>query len=173
MKKKYTRLRCCTNCILDRFMDSLSVIEVPCSLLEIGFGANKHTGRTIMEKAPKVTWFGIDPKWDDHADRGIAHGTAGKMPYEDNSFEWVIAINSMEHWGNYDKYEDCMSEIHRILAPGATFYAITPMNSHACKPFVNNDINGVSNMLSGYSSVYMKRWGEDNKEYMLETWAVK
>lgn len=176
VKKPYSRLRRCTNCLLNVFANEIK--DKKANLLEIGFGANRVTGRQIMRLSNQgIKWFGIDPKWDNHPEERIYNGTCAKMLFDDNSFDYVIAVNSMEHWGNYDAYEQCMKEILRVVDTGGQLYVLVPMASHGCKPFINDDIEGVRALFKEWCYVDMRCWRNDldekDKEYMLEIMAIK
>jgi SAM-dependent methyltransferase len=174
--KPYSRLRRCTNCLFNAFLNGIKDKEA--DLLEIGFGANKHTGVEIMERSEnRIRWFGLDPAWADHPERGIHHGSCGAMPFTDNTFDYVIALNSMEHWGYYDDYEGCMEEIKRVLHKEGMFYSITPMNSHGCSIFKKNRVDEVLGLYKGFSKLDFSYWKNDrdvdDNEYILEVKAIK
>lgn len=55
----------------------------------------------------------------------IVHGYAEELPYEDGSFDLVIASSVMEH---VDDPDQVFREVYRVLRPGGGFYFYTGSN---------------------------------------------
>lgn len=106
--------------------------------LDLGCGINPHN------PYHRETLFGIDIREDSlglFAKRGIIVKKANlileKIPFEDNYFDSVSAIDFLEHiprqicLGSTNEivypFIDLMSEIWRVLSPGGKFLAITPV----------------------------------------------
>lgn len=110
-------------------MDSLVALRGQ-HLLDIGCGNGVYTLR-MLEGFDEAVGIDIEP------DR-LAHfrGTAGAaavsvlecsatdVPFEDQTFDAVTAIETMEHLGEY--LTGTLSEISRVLRPGGSFYLTTP-----------------------------------------------
>jgi 2-polyprenyl-6-hydroxyphenyl methylase/3-demethylubiquinone-9 3-methyltransferase len=74
--------------------------------------------------------FGVEP-WEpavrvaedlaarEHAAVHIRIGTAERIPYEDGSFDLVLASSVMEH---VEDLRQALAEIHRVLRPGGVFW---------------------------------------------------
>ena len=89
-------------------------------LLDIGC-ADGTTTRQIKKILPLTTITGIDlyKKAIDHAKRKegkirFIHGDVHKLPFDDNSFEIVTAIETIEHLDNPNR---ALTEIYRVLKP--------------------------------------------------------
>ncbi len=83
-------------------------------------------------------YFGINPRArgvDGNPEcvrclRGRGHDVAccdltGALPFEDGSFDWVVAHDVCEHF-HYAELERLFEEVHRILAPEGTFLVFVP-----------------------------------------------
>lgn len=101
-------------------------------VLEIGYG-NGHFYKEIFEKSPDAEISGIDLSQIMHKEAVITnkelieagkldlhHGTSDRIPYQDNIFDKVFCLNVVYFW---DKPEDHLKEILRVLKPGGTFYS--------------------------------------------------
>ena len=89
-------------------------------LLDIGC-ADGTTTKQIKKILPLTTITGIDlyKKAIDHAKRKAGkirfiHGDVHKLPFDDNSFEIVTAIETIEHLDNPNR---ALTEIYRVLKP--------------------------------------------------------
>jgi ubiquinone/menaquinone biosynthesis C-methylase UbiE len=56
----------------------------------------------------------------------LCSGSAERMPFDDGSFNAVVAVSSFEFISDFDR---ACSEIGRVLAPGGTFFVVTPGDS--------------------------------------------
>lgn len=101
-------------------------------VLDIGFG-NGYLLQCLYDKC-KCDMYGIDISEDmvaaatsrnARANRdGKLHlqwGDCCDLPFDENSFAAVTSINTVYFWNNT---EDGLSEIRRVLKPGATFYNV-------------------------------------------------
>jgi SAM-dependent methyltransferase len=146
-------------------------------VLEIGFGATTSTKRYV-EKTRVMTWYGIDPRWGDHPERGIYKGTACHLPFENEFFDVVISSNTMEHWAEFgEDADDGLNEIWRVMKKGGLFLTIVPMESHGSAVFKNGDVGKVEFMFRNWHVTKFEQWKNDldttNKEYMLSVEAIK
>ncbi|HYZ27205.1 MAG TPA: class I SAM-dependent methyltransferase, partial [Geminicoccaceae bacterium] len=105
-------------------------------VLEVGFGPGVGI-ELLARAATKGRIAGIDPSEEmikQAAARNAAairtgavdlrRGTVDSMPFEDNAFDVVLAINSMQVWLDVDAG---LREIRRVLRPGGrTALAFTP-----------------------------------------------
>ena len=94
-------------------------------LLDIGC-ADGTTTKQIKKILPLTTITGIDlyKKAIDHAKRKAGkirfiHGDVHKLPFDDNSFEIVTAIETIEHLDNPNR---ALTEIYRVLKPNGCFF---------------------------------------------------
>ena len=78
--------------------------------------------------------YGVDivPVDDDRVK--VADLTCDRIPFDDNSFQYVTAIDFLEHIPRLmyldgqrrQPFIEIMNEIHRVLVPNGVFYAHTP-----------------------------------------------
>lgn len=106
-------------------------------LLDLGCGEGRHCFGAYMHSDLDV--FGFDMSKDDvqkalnnfdefnenSSSKSCSFGVtdARKLPFEDNSFDYVICSEVLEH---IIEFEDVILEINRILKPGGTFAASVP-----------------------------------------------
>ncbi|HSV65153.1 MAG TPA: class I SAM-dependent methyltransferase [Mycobacteriales bacterium] len=99
-------------------------------VLEIGFGPGRLIG-LIVERAPHVRISGIDPspvmlRQARQANRqAISHGLvdlrsghADSLPFDDTSFDAVVAVNNAPVWPDLPAG---LREAHRVLRPRGRF----------------------------------------------------
>ena len=97
-------------------------------ILDIGCGGGININR-MAKDAKKV--YGIDysiesvklskkvnEKFIEEQKVEIIEGNVEKLPFEDNTFDIVTAVETVYFWPNIEK---CFGEVKRILKPGGTF----------------------------------------------------
>ncbi|MFL2734006.1 MAG: class I SAM-dependent methyltransferase [Gammaproteobacteria bacterium] len=106
-------------------------------LLDLGCGEGRHCFGAYMHSDLDV--FGFDMSKEDvqkalnnfeefnenSPSKSCSFGVtdARKLPFSDNSFDYVICSEVLEH---IIEFEEVISEINRILKPGGTFAASVP-----------------------------------------------
>jgi SAM-dependent methyltransferase len=101
-------------------------------------------------------WFGIEPQSHDYL--GVPtirthEGTASKIPFPDESMDYVLANQSMEHWHEFDTpFRQGLSEIYRVLRPGGTAILNVPIHLHGHQIFLRGDLPKIKSLFSP------KRW---------------
>lgn len=101
-------------------------------ILEIGYGNGKLFEK-ILAKADGIKISGIDYSKEmyiqAHRNNAIAieqqklflyHGNSNVMPFDDEYFDKIFCINVIYFW---DKPDEHLKEIKRVLKPGGIFYA--------------------------------------------------
>lgn len=141
-------------------------------VLEIGFG-RLSLGKNLVNRSGG-TWTGVEPHQP--KDRKPQLGTGGyghaeDIPFPDNTFDRVFAIQSMEHWGQKaaaaarepSEYSDCLDEIRRVLKPGGTIYLDAPIHFHGHEMFVMGDVQKIVSLFpeDQWSNVIVERWRYD------------
>ncbi len=95
-------------------------------VLDLGCG----TGATVAElRARGVDAFGVDysPAMIEAAvqEHGLEHhvtcGSVDELPFEDDSFDVMIADGLLHHLAVQGRMPQALREIHRVLRPGGTF----------------------------------------------------
>jgi len=108
------------------------------------------------------------PEWPPHIchDQGITfkftHGDFALAKYEPGSFDTIIALSSIEHFGiptahghselNLEGDVEAMAKIRTLLAPGGTVYLMVPA---ASRSFIHDntrhyDVEMLSRLLDGF-----------------------
>ncbi len=109
----------------------LSLVEIHngWTMLDIGCGGGATLKRLLMRsKGAKV--YGIDISEESVAkarkvnasvlDRQVfvTQGSAEKLPYEDNKFDLVTAVETVYFWPDLP---NCLKEVRRVVKPGGRF----------------------------------------------------
>lgn len=148
-------LRRCQRAIEERYYKEIYCQDV----LEVGCGTKAKGGfiKNIVE-ANNCRWVGIDIKKTD-----LATHVCGveRMPFEDNSFDWVIGSQTLEHW---PKPHRALREIRRVLRPGGKVSLTAPIHLHGQKMFVAGKFDLIEKLFpqNGFDVELCQRW---RKEY--------
>ncbi|MGK7389062.1 MAG: methyltransferase domain-containing protein [Candidatus Cyclobacteriaceae bacterium M2_1C_046] len=98
-------------------------VDPKAKILDVGAGHGAFT-KKLYDKGFEIQACDLDPT--------IFHFTkveckqvdiTKSLPYEDNSFDIVMAIEVLEHIIDHERF---FSEVSRILKPGGRFFASTP-----------------------------------------------
>jgi SAM-dependent methyltransferase len=109
----------------ERIMAKLTSDSV---ILDVGAGAGIVEAMNFRGQVARVCGIDLDPRVLDNEklDEGkIAN--AGKIPFDDETFNVVFADNVMEH---LDDPQTVFREINRVLKPGGVLLFKTPNRSH-------------------------------------------
>lgn len=141
------------------------------NLLEIGFG--KHSiPRRLVEDAGG-TWTGIEPMLPASQSAALGRGGYGQVaeiPFEDETFDVVAGIQTLEHWeeplpnsSRTSTYAECFQEIHRVLKPGGAIYFDAPINLHGHEMFIVGDFERIRGLLepARWCDIKIERWREN------------
>lgn len=108
---------------------SLVDIQDGWTMLDIGCGGG-FTIRRLLKRSKDAKVYGIDISDEsvakaqkvnaDVLDKQvfIVQGSAEKLPYEDEKFDLVTAVETVYFWPNLP---GCMQEVRRVLKPGGHF----------------------------------------------------
>jgi SAM-dependent methyltransferase len=133
-------------------------------VLEVGYGVNKHFRRHVHANED-ATWYGIDPRWDDPG-KNRPKGTAHDIPFDDEFFDAVVAIQSMEHWAEYGStIEAGIEETYRVLKHGGQFMFNVPMLSHGHPIFVSADTDAILNLFDEdvWDVIHVEEWRKEHE----------
>lgn len=106
----------------------LSTLEEEHALLDVGAGAGIVPQMNFRGEAARVCGVDPDPRVAEnpHLDEGRV-GMGEEIPWEDSSFDVVVADNVLEH---LDRPTEVFTEVARVLRPGGRFLAKTPNRTH-------------------------------------------
>jgi SAM-dependent methyltransferase len=141
------------------------------SVLEIGFGRFKLAKNLIQRSGG--TWTGVEPRRPKNETPTIGkggYGHATHIPFPDQTFDKVFAVQSIEHWGQKaggvrepSSYPECIAEISRVLKPGGTVYLDAPVHFHGNEMFIMGDIDKIRSLFSNdqWKNVKIEKWREN------------
>ena len=140
-------------------------------VLEIGFGRFK-LAKTLIERSGG-TWSGVEPKRPKDEIPTIGkggYGLATDIPFPDQTFDKVFAIQSLEHWGQKvsggrepSDYRKCIAEIARVSKSGAALYLDAPVHFHGNEIFIMGDIEKVRSLFppDQWKNIQIEKWREE------------
>ncbi len=122
-------------------------------ILEVGSGRGGGLSYVTRRYNPKMaTGLDLDKsavsfcnKKHGHESLRFVQGNAQKLPFEDNSIDVVINVESSHR---YDKMEEFLSEVKRILKPGGSFFITDFRFGHHIDRFKQEIENSGLNKLS-------------------------
>lgn len=137
-------------------------------VIELGYGVWKQFRRLCWQQ--DVIWKGVEPRLD-FAYSGknhYYHGSATNIPFPDNSQDWVVAFETIEHWGEPKCPEspaDGVVEIHRVLKPGGKFLVTCPIHWHGTNEFYFGDLKTIRRYFEDvpWSSIEYDEWRRDHE----------
>ena len=130
-------------------------------VLEIGCGAWRWPRRQVRKRAE---WFGLDPAYTSGGN--FTQGTVGNIPFESGRFDWVVAMATIEHWGEKgDSVTQGLSEIHRVLKPGGKLVMTAPFHIHGSDLFMYGLVDHVKKIIEHikWACLGYKEWRRDYK----------
>jgi ubiquinone/menaquinone biosynthesis C-methylase UbiE len=116
-----------------RLAEKLVPLIAPKNAHILDFGAgNMYMAKVMAEQMPDINIMAIDVIEDQNLDRELLKNPrikfqvceAGKLPFEDNTFDIVVASAVMHHTPDPDFY---MAEHKRVLKPGGSILLIEEM----------------------------------------------
>ncbi len=90
----------------------------------------------------------------------LSRGSAEALPYEDNSFDKALAMNTVHHWPDPDAG---LSEVWRVLRPGGVVAVVEGPHSHSsCAGDVQSPADALAARLSaaGFERVTIRYQSE-------------
>jgi len=124
-------------------------------VLEVGCGNSKKGGliKSTLE-SNNCRWIGVDLE---ETDLGAYVCNVNHMPFEDNSFDYVIGSQTIEHW---KKPRKALKEIRRVLRPEGKVYLTAPIHLHGGKIFVSGNLKSIEKLFlkSGFDLEKIETW---------------
>jgi len=124
-------------------------------VLEVGCGTKAKGGfiKDIVE-SNNCRWKGIDV-----LDTDLTTHVCGveKMPFAENSFDYVLGSQTIEHWKKHGK---AFREIYRVLKPDGIVSMTAPVHLHGHKNFVSGDFAAVTELIlkNGFEIEKFETW---------------
>lgn len=142
-------------------------------LLEIGFG--RHSIPRQLVTSAGGTWTGIEPMMERSNRAALGKGGFGHVaaiPFEDEAFDIVVGIQTLEHWTWSEtdpwletSYEQGLREVHRVLKVGGSIYFDAPIHLHGNEMFVMGDLDGIVALFDEtmWSDIRIEKWRQDHE----------
>lgn len=129
MGRAMLRFMNCCHAPLTNWGLNLINIQDGWTMLDIGCGGGA-TIKRLLKRSKGAQVYGIDISEESVAKARkvndavidkqvfVCQGSAEKLPYEDNKFNLVTAVETVYFWPNLPS---CLQEVYRVLKPGAKF----------------------------------------------------
>jgi len=137
-------------------------------LLEIGFG--KHSIPRRLVRSAGGTWTGIEPTLPRSQPATLGTGGFGhvaELAFPDSTFDIVVGIQSIEHWGEplpdpdlEIGHEKGLAEVFRVLKPNGRIYFCAPLYLHGHEMFIAGDIERIRGLFDPlpWTDVVLEIW---------------
>jgi len=114
------------------------------TVLEIGCGSASW----LLDHLPEgVHWEGVDVfEVDGRGRKSVATrlGSVHQIPFANNTFDWVLSNQSIEHWFEYGVgLEEGIAEIARVLKVSGQAHINFPFHLHGHPFFVTGDLSRI------------------------------
>jgi cyclopropane fatty-acyl-phospholipid synthase-like methyltransferase len=107
-------------------------------ILEVGCGKADWVERIVNRRMG--SWCGLDVTDHGREEDGQETGTVCCHPYLPETFDGVVGISTIEHWGEHgESVVDGLASIYKILRPDGWLMLNCPMHVHGAKEFVVGD----------------------------------
>ena len=129
MGRAMLRLMNCCHAPLTNWGLDLISFEDGWTMLDIGCGGGA-TVKRLLKRSKGAHVYGIDISEESVAKARkvnaavldkqvyVCQGSAEKLPYEDEKFDLVTAVETVYFWPNLPS---CLKEVYRVMKPGAKF----------------------------------------------------
>ncbi len=158
-KSQNHSLRRCQRAIEERYYKEIHDKDV----LEVGCGTKAKGGfvKEIVE-ANNCRWAGIDIQETDLATHVCS---VEKMPFEENSFDWIIGSQTLEHWKRAGR---ALREIRRVLRHTGKVSLTAPIHLHGNKIFVAGKLNLVEKLFrkNGFDPELCQTWRKKHCDFV-------
>lgn len=146
-----------THAIVQQFVKQLTPGS---TVLEIGCGAWDFC-KNLCQEAGAV-WYGLDPLLSEKNKDVVAthRGSVHAIPLADNSVDYVIGNQTIEHWHEFGvAFDEALCEIWRVLKPGGVVVLNAPIYLHGHSIFLLNDQEAIARLFEQASwEVHFEHW---------------
>ena len=152
-----SKVKACETAVILKYAPQMSG-----KVLEIGPGANQVPRNIISNYAE---WTGIDAVWRENPGKRCFRGRAHALPFEDRTFDWVVAIATVEHWNERrTEISRGIKEVVRVLKFGGKFLATVPMFNHGEDMFFFGRRGKVEDTFRSvkWSEIKFEDWSRDS-----------
>lgn len=140
------------------------------NVLEIGYG--RFTLAKNLIKRSGGVWAGIDPLQPKSKIPTLGcggYGSATEIPFADQTFDIVCGVQTIAHWGQkatgreLSDYNECTTEIFRVLKPGGKLYFDVPMHFHGHEMFIMADLERIKKIFppAQWKNLTFEKWRYD------------
>jgi SAM-dependent methyltransferase len=139
--------------------------------LELGYG-RRSLAKQVVESSGG-SWTGLEPGAELTQTARIGaggYGHAGSIPFENETFDLVFGIQSLEHWEEAhpnirvkSTYESSLEEVWRVVKPGGRIYFDAPIHLHGHEMFIAGDVPRVLGLFDAdlWTNVVAEKWRYD------------
>lgn len=117
-----------------------SVLDVGCGAGVLVEALDTLSKRTVtgIDLAPEATSAYLQP----HSRGRIVKGDISELPFEDDSFDCIVAMDVLEH---FDELEQPLAELSRVVTPGGQLLVTGP---------TENSMYRIGRLIAGFSGEY-------------------
>ncbi len=174
-KERKARVKACDRAVIIKHLDSIQG-----HVLEIGPGVSRWIKRYLLTRP--VNYAAVDPMFLDDSEKQTRKGTAAALPYEPETFEWVVCFSSVEHWNEFgETIDDGLKEVYRVLKPGGRALFTAPYYNHGADIFYRGHrpiVEGIFGSSAPWAKVEFEEWAKDPsplpglQEWRIEAWRI-
>ena len=157
-------IRKCVVAINKELAKEIKDMNKPVKILEVGCGSWSYIKDNI---SGNVSWEGIDVVEEDRKGRqtiATKVGSVENIPFADESFDIVLANQSMEHWYEYGvTFDRGLAEISRILKSEGKLILNIPIHLHGHRWFLKGEVEKIKNLFKGdyWNNMIFEKWRFD------------
>lgn len=129
------------------------------NILEIGCGNQKLVHNRAKEC--NAHWVGVDPCPTLRRSDIYVLATVQTLPFPDQMFDYVVAIQTVEHWER--DYDTGIHEIYRVLRPAGLLTIDIPIGLHGHRMFRLGKMDAFFNLFhpQQWKQIQYEEWGKD------------
>lgn len=137
-------------CLIGLVQDEISRLPSGLRVLEIGCGSWGFVRDLVQARG--CQWEGIEPATHDSSGNpsiATKQGVVDRIPYQDETFDFVISNQSIEHWHEFQSsFAAGIAEIWRVLKVGGTASLNFPLWFHGHPIFKAARMESIKGLLA-------------------------